>query len=102
MAGPHPGFTLTQLIEATTQALKEAKKPAADAVMQFAGCELDLAVTVGGEGEAGIKFWLVNASAKAKAETTSRVKLTFGPLSENTAVYLARPGRGKGTPIKGA
>lgn len=82
MAKAHPGFTLSQLIETAANELREARKksPKDDKVMQFQGCELELAVTVGGEGEAGIKFWLVNASTKAKAETISKIKLTFGPI----------------------
>lgn len=80
MAKPHPGFTLSDLIRTTAKELKEAQAPEKDAVMQFEGCELELSVTAGAEGGAGIKFWLVEASAKARAETISKIKLSFGPI----------------------
>lgn len=82
MANIGPSFTLTQLIEKTADELRSLKKkPAKDAVMQFTGCELELAVTLTAEAGGEIKFWLVNASTKASGETVSRVKLSFGPLS---------------------
>jgi hypothetical protein len=100
MAKAHPGFTLTQLIESTASELRavRAKQPA-DPVMQFQGCELELAVTVAAEAGGGIKFWLVDASAKAKAETVSKVKLSFGPLPGQVIAALAK-GSGKGKPIE--
>ena len=100
MANVHPGFTLSQLIETTVSELKAARKPDKDAVMQFTGCELELTVTIGAEAGGGIKFWLVDASAKGNVENVSKVKLTFGPLPGTTAAYLAAAGGGKGSPIK--
>lgn len=79
----HPGFTLAQLIEKTADELRSLKKkPREDAVMQFTGCELELAVTIKAEASGGIKFWLVDASAKTAGETVSKVKLSFGPLKD--------------------
>lgn len=81
MAKVHPGFTLAQLIETTADELRTVGKiPKDDAVMQFTGCELELAVKVSAEAGGGIKFWLVDLSAKGSAETISKVKLSFGPL----------------------
>jgi len=68
--------------------------------MQFEKCELELAVTVSGEASTGIRFWLIDAGAKIKGETVSKVKLSFGPVPGQSNVYLAnRPG-GKGAPFK--
>ena len=99
MAKPHPGFTLSQLIETTASELRavRAKQPA-DAVMQFQGCEMELAVSIGAEAGGGIKFWLMDASAKAKGETVSKVKLSFGPLPGQVIAAIAKGG-GKGKPL---
>ncbi len=102
VSGPHPGFTLSQLIEQTAEDLKNAQKPKKDAIMQSTGCELELAVTVGAEAGGGIKFWLVDASAKASGETVSKVKLTFGPLPGQVVAYAVPTSAGKGEPIEGA
>lgn len=101
MTNAHLGFTLSQLIEKTAEDLKSAQKPEKDAVMQFTACELELAVTVSAEAGGGIRFWLVDASAKGKAETVSKVKLTFGPLPGKVVAYAALAGAGKGEPIEG-
>lgn len=86
-----PGFTLAQLIEKTADELRSLRqKPHPDAVMQFTGCELELAVSLKAEAGGGIKFWLVDASAKASGETVSKVKLTFGPLTEEAAELASR------------
>ena len=99
MAKAHPGFTLSQLIETTADELRAASKKADDdAVMQFEGCELELAVTVGAEGETGIKFWLVSASARAKAETISKIKLSFGPVEGKPAQAFKAQSPGKKGP----
>jgi hypothetical protein len=91
MAGTGPSFTLTQLIERTADELRKLKKkPPADAVMQFRGCELELAVTLSAEAGGKIKFWLAEVSSQAKGETVSRIKLSFGPLEEDTDIFRGR------------
>jgi hypothetical protein len=93
----HPGFTLAQLIQSTADELRKVKADkSADAVMQFTGCELELAVTIGTEGGGGIKFWLVDLSAKASAESVSRVKLSFGPIPGTSIAAAAISGGDKG------
>jgi hypothetical protein len=44
--------------------------------------ELKLAITAGGEGNAGIKFWVVELGAKGsyQNETTHTLKLTLEPV----------------------
>jgi hypothetical protein len=77
-----PAFTLAQLIEKTADELRSLRaKPRIDAVMEFKGCELELAVTLTAEAGGEIKFWLAGASAQAKGQTVSRIKLSFGPIS---------------------
>lgn len=82
MADIHPaGFTLAELIESTADELRKVRnKHREDAVIQLTSCELEMAVTIGAEAGGGIKFWLVDASAKAKGESVSRVKLSFKPI----------------------
>lgn len=90
MAKVHPGYTLADLIQKTADELRTLRdKPVEDAVMAFSGCELELAVTVGAEAGGGIKFWLVDASTKARAETVSKVKLSFMPIAGKTIAAVA-------------
>lgn len=90
MAKKHPGFTLSELIKHTADELRTASISGAEKpVMQFSGCELELSVTVGAEGGGGIRFWIVNASAKAKAETVSKIKLSFGSIPGESISYPA-------------
>jgi len=97
MAKALPKFTLGQLIEQTAQELRELQnRPPQDAVMQFTSCELELAVTVSAELGGGIKFTLIDFSAKGSAENASKVKLSFGPLPGKTIAAIASVGRGKG------
>jgi hypothetical protein len=79
---PIEGFTLSELIVSTSNDLRAAREKVKgqDAVMQFKGCDLELAVTVKGEAGGGIKFWIVDASTKIAGETVSKVKLSFGPI----------------------
>jgi hypothetical protein len=87
---PTPRFTLGQLIEQTAAELRELqKKPQQDAVMQFTNCELELAVTISAELGGGIKFTLIDFSAKGSAENASKVKLSFGPLTDKIIVASA-------------
>ncbi len=83
MAKAHPGFTLSQLITTTANELRKANNDSGNAVIKLKSCELELAVTLGAEGETGIRFWLVNASAKVDAQTVSTIKLSFDPSEDN-------------------
>jgi hypothetical protein len=77
----HPGFSLAQLIETTANELRAVRDRAPDdTVIQLTDCELELAVTVGAEAGGGIKFWVVDTSAKGNLESVSRVTLKFGPV----------------------
>jgi hypothetical protein len=56
MAG-NTGLRLRDLIKSTAQELREARSPTVDdAVMQFEGCELELAVSIKAGAKAGIRF----------------------------------------------
>ena len=101
MADLKKAFTLGDLIKSTAEELKSARSPKPeDAVMQFEKCELELAVSIGGEAKTGIRFWLMEASAEVKGETVSKVKLSFGPVSGQSNVFMANKPGGKGTPFK--
>lgn len=90
MASPLSGLTLSGLIKNAANEIRAARAESLeDAVMQFEGCELELAVTIGADAGGGIKFWLVDASAKVKAETVSKVKLKFGPNPANPIAAMA-------------
>ena len=98
---PTPKFTLGQLIEQTAAELRELqKKPQEDAVMQFTNCELELAVTVSAELGGGIKFTLIDLSAKGSAENVSKIKLSFEPLSGKMIAAFAGVGGHKGRAAK--
>lgn len=86
----HPGFTLSQLIKNAADEIRAARsEEPKEAVIQFESCELELAVTVGGETGGGVKFLVMEASAKAKAETVSRIRLKFAAIPDNPVVALA-------------
>ncbi len=100
MAKAHPGFTLAQLIETTANELRTVRDKAKtkdDPVLQFEGCELELAVRVKAEAGGGIKFWLADLSGKATAETVSKVKLSFGPF-EGTVIAAPAMTTGRKAP----
>jgi Trypsin-co-occurring domain 2 len=96
---PIKGLSLSELIESTANELRIARDKVKDqdAVMQFNGCELELAVTVKGEAGGGIKFWVVDASTKIAGEAVSKVKLSFGAIPGKVLQFLAeRAGEGRG------
>ena len=93
MAKPHPGFTLSQLIKNTAEEISNARAESPkDAVMKFEGCELELAVTISADAGGAVKFWVIDASAKVKAETVSRVKLKFGPIPGQVIAAVVETG----------
>jgi hypothetical protein len=88
---PIKAFSLSELIESTADELRIAheKVRGQDPVMQFDGCQLELAVTVKGEAGGGVKFLAVNASTKVAGETVSKVKLNFTASPFGRVNYLA-------------
>jgi hypothetical protein len=64
--------------------------------MEFKGCELELAVTVKGETGGGIRFWVIDASAKIGAERVSKIKLSFGPIAGKEALAFPAISKDKG------
>lgn len=73
------GLALSDLVQAAADELRKIKqKPTADAVMQFTGCEIELAVKASVEGGGGLKFWIVELSGKAAKERSGTIKLAFG------------------------
>ena len=98
-----PAFTLSQLIEKTADELRSLqKKPRPDAVIQFTGCELELAVTLSAGAKGELKFLLMGAwSADLKGETVSRIKLNFSPLPSGSGNSKREGVIGYGTPATG-
>lgn len=93
------GFSLAELIRSTADEIREARHQpgTADAVMEFKGCELELAVTMKGEAGVGIRFWVVDASTKVAAERVSKVKLSFGPIAgQSPGQFTVQTDDGKG------
>lgn len=81
-------FQLAELIRHTSEQLKiAATQDSDDAVMEFKGCELEIAVTVSKEASGGIKFHIVSAGGKYAASELSRVKLGFGAISGQAKQY---------------
>ena len=84
------GVTLSELIESTAAELHKVQPRMDDPVMEFTGCELELAVTLKKEGKGGIRFYVVSAEASVAAEMVSRVTVTFRAPQGRRA--LALPG----------
>jgi Trypsin-co-occurring domain 2 len=76
------GLELSEIIRSAAEELRKANEITADLpkVMRFSGCDIELSVTVKAEGGGGLKFWIVDASAKAAKENVSKIKLSFGPI----------------------
>ena len=90
---PTTAFSLSQLIKATADELRVARAQSPkDAVIQLTGCEIELAVTVQAEAGGGIKFWVVDAKAKASGETVSTIKLNFSPAIDYGRVLALTDG----------
>ena len=56
------GLSLSDLLLHAADEVRE-ESVSRQPVMQFEECELELAVTLTGEGGAGVKFWIVSASS---------------------------------------
>ena len=79
-------ISLSDLVKQTADELRKVSElppPPGKAVMQFQECELELAVTVAGEAEGGIKFWVLTAGTKVSGEKVSRIKLKFTALPKS-------------------
>lgn len=91
MAGA--GIGLGDLIVRTAEEIRDARNRSAatgDPVLKFEGCELELKVTMSAEGGAGIKVWLLDLSAKGRAEHASTITLRFGPTSDGKVVFFTQ------------
>jgi hypothetical protein len=79
------GVPVAKAIEALRSELEAAMDAGKDSRLRFEATaievELQATVTLGTEAEAGVKWWLVNASAKGSAEraTTQVIRLTLTP-----------------------
>ncbi len=51
------------------------------ALLKIENVELELSFVTEKKGEAGIKFWVVNAGAKVGVQNTHKVKLKMTPLT---------------------
>lgn len=91
----HPeaeGLSLGELIHHVASELREARRrndANADPVLDFSGCELEMAVTFKVEGKAGLKIWIVEAGFSGDRETVSKVKLIFGKPANTTVQFSA-------------
>ncbi len=81
---------LGDLIATTAAEIRKARDEAkkGDPVIKLEGCEIELKATVSAEAGGGIKVWILDLSAKGKAENASTIKLRFGPAGEKPAVFL--------------
>lgn len=79
------GVPVSKAIEALRSELEAAMDAGKDRKLRFEATaievELQASVTLGAEAGAGIKWWLVDASAKGSAEraTTQVIRLTLTP-----------------------
>jgi len=90
---PVVGIGLSDLIVRVADEIRDARNRSAgidDPVLKLEGCELELKVTMSAEGGAGIKVWLLDLSAKGKAEHASTIKLRFGPAADGKVVFLTQ------------
>jgi hypothetical protein len=90
--------TATQIREAREQAKEEATEAGHDAVMEFSGCEIELAVKATFEAGVGVKFWVLDLSTKGSAEGASKIKLTFGAIAGHGAQFYGASTDDKGKP----
>jgi hypothetical protein len=76
-------------------AAHDAAQARGNPIMQFEECEIELAVKLEISGKAGVKFWVVELGAGAKAEHSSKIKVKFKPLPgmslQAPQVSLANP-----------
>jgi hypothetical protein len=78
-----PKFELKQMLEQLSQQLVEVDKAArarGDAILQLDECEVQLAVTMEGGGNAGIKFWVIELGASGKTENANTITVKFKPI----------------------
>jgi hypothetical protein len=79
------GVPVAKAIEALRSELEAAIDAGKDSRLRFEATaievELQATVTLGTDAEAGVKWWLVNASAKASAEraVTQVIRMTLTP-----------------------
>lgn len=79
------GVPVAQAIEALRSELEEAMDAGEGSRLRFEASTIDVelqaTVTLGAETGAGVKWWLVDASARGSAErvTTQTIRLTLTP-----------------------
>lgn len=96
MNKPKGGIRLSTLIQNTASDLRAARAQDEDAVMQFQGCEIELAVSIAANAKGGIRFWVIEAGADVSGETVSRIKLSFGPIEGQPApAFYQGPAAGR-------
>jgi Trypsin-co-occurring domain 2 len=84
-----PSIPLAKAIEDLRAELLKALREGVDQELQFRlkpiELELKLAVTKGGEGNTGVKFWVIELGAKGSYEsaTTHTLKLTLEPVGKD-------------------
>lgn len=85
---------LAELIQSAAEEIRtaQAQAPKDGGVMQFTGCEIEVSVKATVEGGGGVKFWIIDASAKAGAETSSKIKLSFGAAGAPKIFFAQIPG----------
>lgn len=82
-------LSLSELINDVANELRIAKSLSADKapVMEFTECELELQVNIAVEGNAGIKFWIIDIGGGAKQEKTHTIKIKFNALANNRLAF---------------
>jgi hypothetical protein len=90
--------TLVELIDEVAAQLLEAEERAAtraDRVMQFAECDLELAISVETGGKGGLKIWVIELGGDRTKTNTNTIKVKFKARPQHiVAVPAALEGEG--------
>jgi hypothetical protein len=84
-------FPLSDLIDVVTNELRIASSNAAaqgSQIMQFAECELEMAIDVEKNGSGGINVWVVQLGGGAKKTDSNTIRVTFKALPEAAMVFV--------------
>lgn len=84
-------FPLSDLIQVVTTELRTAAEDAAqhgNQIMQFAECELEMAIDVEKNASGGISVWVVQLGGGAKKTDTNTIRVTFKALDQNPQIYI--------------
>jgi hypothetical protein len=91
-------FPLSDLIDVVTNELRIASSNAAaqgSQIMQFAECELEMAIDVEKNGSGGINVWVVQLGGGAKKTDSNTIRVTFKALPDTAMVFV------QGSPVDG-